>query len=523
MTELDLGAVGYGRVSTKEQAKDNNSLPNQQKDVRAYCAQKNLTFERFFEDPGFTGGNLNRPEFQEMVAYLRANKRRIKYVVVNDLSRLSRDAKDQANFMCELEKLGIKLRSVKEPNVDETPAGRLFATMFGGFNQLFRDTLKERTKERMRASVEAGRFPWPAPIGYMNRNGKGKAVVSLGPGQANMVPDPERAHLIRKAFELIATGRYAVAEVLRLVNGMGLRTRTGKPLSAQTLNQTLRKEVYCGWVCSPEWDLRVKGLHEPIITQKLFDDVQAILDGKKPTASARKRFNPEFPLKVFVRCGVCGKAMTGGWISNGHSEGRRFGYYWCHNSQCRASKLRKEVLEEALGQLLDQLTIDSEALRLFPKFVADIQKREQGDSEAITKTLLRQLEDKQSLKQELLTAKLRREVSQADYEQANSRFDAEIREINQQLGQSQENRATVEQVVKFSMHYLGDIGGLWRRLPGEHKQRVQSLLFSDGLRYSPETRTLNHSNSSLFNQLRDCVAGKNLLASPAGFEPALPP
>ncbi len=523
MTEQQFVAVGYGRVSTKEQAKDNNSLPNQKKDIFGYCQQKNLVLVEFFEDPGATGGNLIRPGFQAMLDYARKNKKNLKYVIVNDLSRLSRDAKDQANVMCELEKLGIKLRSVKEPNVDETPAGRLFATMFGGFNQLFRDTLKERTKERMQAAVEAGRFPWPAPIGYMNLNGKGKALVSIAPGQPNMIPDPEHAPLIQKAFELVATGRYTIAEALRQLNNMWPRTRNGKPLTAQTLNKTLRKPVYCGFVCSPEWGLKVRGLHEPLISAELFDAVQSVLDGKKPTATPRKRCNPDFPLKVFVRCDVCGTPLTGGWTTNGHSKERRFGYYYCRNRDCRAVNIRKEILEEHVAQLIDQLTPDPSALNDFPKMLAEVRKRERGDSEAAGKRLQRELVDRRTLKQELLLAKLRREISQSDYEQANKQFDAEILEIEQRLIEAGESRASVEQLVDFSTRQLQDVGGLWRRLPGEHKQRVQTLLFSAGLRYSPETKSLNHSNSSLFIQLRDCVAGKNLLASPAGFEPALSP
>jgi site-specific DNA recombinase len=61
-------------------------------------------------------------------------------------------------------------------------------------------------KDRMRASAEAGGYPWPAPIGYLN-NSKQQTG-------ANLVPDPERAPFVREAFELMATGNYSKAEVL---------------------------------------------------------------------------------------------------------------------------------------------------------------------------------------------------------------------------------------------------------------------------------------------------------------------
>jgi hypothetical protein len=182
----------------------------------------------------------------------------------------------------------VLLRSTYESNIDETAAGELAANIHGAFNQYFSDALSEKMQDRMRASVAAGRFPWPAPIGY--RNSKEKT----GP---NIVPDPARAPLIRKAFELVGSGLHTKAEVLRIVTEMGLRTtRNNSPLPPQTFVEMLKKPVYCGWVCPPSLrDLRVKGLHEPLVSEELFNRVQDVLNGKKPTVAARKRHSPAFP------------------------------------------------------------------------------------------------------------------------------------------------------------------------------------------------------------------------------------
>ena len=374
-----FGAIGYGRVSTKEQADGNHSLENQRRDIPAFCQQRQFECLSYFDDPGASGDNLDRAGLQQALAFIRKNKGKVHYLVVTELSRLSREAKDQAHVMCEVRKFGVEVMSIREPNVDGTPAGKLFANMIGSFNQYFLDSLKVRTKESMQAAFKAGLYPRASNIGYVERNGP------IPPGQSNKVIDRERAPLIRRAFEEIRSGK-TQAEALRIVTDLGLRSHKGEPLAPQTFNAMLRRKFYCGWMHSAKWNLTVKGLHEPIISEELFEDVQRILDGKRPNvAKTRKDKNPDFPLTVFVRCGVCGKPMTGGWTTNGHSRGKKFGSYWCRNNNC--TRVRKHVLEEKFFKKLERLTPDPDALRDFSKFLAKRWKQTQIDSETVTKKL----------------------------------------------------------------------------------------------------------------------------------------
>ena len=158
-----------------------------------------------------------RPKFQEMLAYCRKNHKNISCVVVSDLSRFARNVADQGASIAELKRLGIKTVSVDEPMVDDTAAGKLAAGMLGVFNQYFSDSLSEKTKSRMQAAVKAGRFPWVAPLGYVN----------VKNGLSNLSVDPVRAPLIRKAFELIASGNYGPDEARRVVVTLGLQTKNG--------------------------------------------------------------------------------------------------------------------------------------------------------------------------------------------------------------------------------------------------------------------------------------------------------
>ena len=188
-----MGAVGYLRVSTLEQAAVNNSLPVQQSKFDAHCGRNDLTALESFVDKQ-SGRNTERPAFQRMLTYCRKNKSRVKCVVVADLSRLARNVVDQGQTIAELSKQGIRLVSIDEPNIDGTAAGKLAGNILAAFNQFFSDSLSEKTRFRMQVGREAGRWLWVAPLGYLNDTATKRVVI-----------DPARAPLVTKAFELRGT------------------------------------------------------------------------------------------------------------------------------------------------------------------------------------------------------------------------------------------------------------------------------------------------------------------------------
>src|ERR1700687_4460093 len=136
------GAIGYLRVSTLEQASINNSLPVQQKKFEDHCTRNTLAPLDSFVDKQ-SGRNAERPAFQRMLAYCRKNKSRVRCVVVADLSRLARNVVEQGQTIAELSKIGIRLVSIDEPNIDNTAAGKLATNILGAFNQFFSDSLSE--------------------------------------------------------------------------------------------------------------------------------------------------------------------------------------------------------------------------------------------------------------------------------------------------------------------------------------------------------------------------------------------
>jgi site-specific DNA recombinase len=506
-------AVLYIRVSTDEQAIGHLNLENQEKRCREYCLREGWQVVKVFIDSGESARTLDRPEFQRMLAYCRTHRREVQFVVVQDLSRFARNNRDQAQTIAELRRIGVFLRSTYESNIDETAAGTMAANLFGTFNQYFSDALSEKMRDRTRQALKAGRFPWRAPLGFRNVGGK------EGP---NIVPDEHAAPLIRRAFELMETSNYKKAEVLKIVVKEGLSTARGKRLSAQTLHALLRNPLYAGWVTLPSDESfePVRGLHEPIVSQGLFDRVQAILDGRRPSSAPKRKINPAFPLKCFVKCDSCGVPLTGGMCSG---RTKTYPYYWCRSRKCRAVKLRGEQMEAEFLELLRRLRPEADDLSAFPKMVADAWEAQQGDAKKEGNRLEARLDEQKRRKRKLLDSMLDGTISQDTYREANEQYCAEIAVTEQELAAMAAQRSAKEICLSFAKIHLMDIAGAWELAAPEQRVRVQNLLFDGGLAYSPEFGILNRSKSSLFSVLEALSDPEAKLVSPTGFEPVLPP
>jgi site-specific DNA recombinase len=255
----------------------------------------------------------------------------------------------------------------------------------------------------MAAGLQEGRWLWLAPIGYLN-----------GPRKSGLKVDHQRAGLVRQAFQWVATRSYGLEEILRRLQLLGLTTRrANRPLMKQTLSRILRNEIYAGWVVSEKNGVKVKGLHEPIISQELFDAVQDALDGKEPTRVTRKKLNDDFPLKGFVRCTSCDKKLTAGW-SKGRKE--RYPRYWCWNPECpaRVSASRDEIEQDFL-RLLGMMKPTQEFLKELPRIAKTYWSQRLERITGERRRLSTILGDVKTLNQKILLQKVNGELSAEDF------------------------------------------------------------------------------------------------------------
>ena len=381
--------------------------------------------------------------------------------------------------------------------------------VLASFNQFDNDVRGERTRTGLKKAVDLGRWPFFAPIGYLNsKDATGTAVIT---------PDPIRAPLIRMAYEKYATGLYTKQQVLEMVTVAGLRTRKNRKLAKQELDRILANPIYAGRIKINVWSERKKGNFESIVTEDLFERVQAILSGRKPKLSPFQRHHPDFPLRAFIRCSQCGQVITGSW-SKGRNQ--KCPYYHCAG-RCRGINLRKEKLEAKFTALLERMQIRQEYVELFRKIVLD---QWQNKSDATISMLagyqreLRQLNDQ---REQLIDAFVyAKAITQEIYNQRLDKLEQEIALARMRLHDAQLDEVDLESVLSFAEKFLLDPARLWLEMSLEQRQRFQLVLFPKGIELMPNGEVGTAVTSSVFEILQPKSGDKTQLAGVTGLEPA---
>ena|SRR5579863_2716649 len=118
---------------------------------------------------------------------------------------------------------------------------------------------------------------------------------------------------------------------------------------------------------------------------------------------------------------------------------------------------------------------------------------------------------------ELLRARLRGEVNQADYAEANREFDDEIESMTRDLQAIRSQHGTLEAFLRFSKLMLVDIAAAWQRANVEERISVQNFLFQGGIKYRENEKFLNTANPTLFQQLRRLADCETVVGVPDGI------
>ena len=417
-------------------------------------------------------------------------------MVFADLSRLARNVADQSVTLATFKQLGITPISCDE-TIEDSAAGKLSVNLLGVVNQFFSDNLSERIRFRMSAGVQQGRWLWLAPIGYLNIKENGASTLQV---------DETRAELVRKAFELVAPRSYTLEEVLRRITLLGLTTRRGRPLTKQTLSRLLRNQIYAGWVVSGE--NRIKGQHQPLVSQELFNAVQDALDGKENKSGVpvvHKKLNDDFPLKGFVLCTGCGKKLTAGWV-----KGRKEKYprYWCWNPKCsvRVSASRDEI-ENAFVNVLHLLEPTQELLLILPDLAKKYWEKRLDHITTERRRLSNRLAEIKTLNQRILLQKVNGELSAEDFATVKETVTQQKADVEAQLNVLDAETTTMQGLLEETQYNIVDLVKAWNNGTVQQRQELAWSLYPDGLVFSRETKYFEPRNTLLMKGYEEMLDG----------------
>ncbi|MCD7865968.1 MAG: recombinase family protein [Clostridiales bacterium] len=181
------------------------SIGNQVEMAKEYISMhypdEDLDSVLVYEDEGFSGGNLNRPNFKLMMQ--DAKDGLIKTIIVYRLDRISRNVSDFSGLIEQLNDLNIDFVSIREQFDTATPMGRAMMYIASVFSQLERETIAERIRDNMHELAKTGRWlGGTTPTGYTSESVEKISVDGKAKKSCKLKLLPEEATIVQTIFNL---------------------------------------------------------------------------------------------------------------------------------------------------------------------------------------------------------------------------------------------------------------------------------------------------------------------------------
>ncbi len=469
--------VIYTRVSTKEQADNNLSLETQKKACEAFAKKNNYVIVGYYGGTYESAKTDERKEFNRMLAFVKNAKERVFQIIVFSVDRFSRSGANAIYLAEQLKKQGIGVCSVTQPTDASTASGGLQQNIQFIFSEYENQQRREKCMAGVKEMLLRGEWCTAPPIGYdtIKSNGKRAIVINY------------TGKLLRKAFFWKAREKVTNEEIIKRLKSQGLK------IYSQRMSAIFRNPFYCGILTHSALDGEtVEGNHEKIISKEIFLEVNGVISAKKQGYKC----NPEnnyIPLKRFLKCDNCGKYLRAYKASKNNEY-----YYKCNTIGCNCNKRADSVhkrfidllssydfeMDYSVKQLVEQQMIAS-----YNQLTKENENDVVGFEVQLNtlKTKLDRLEERFVLE----------EINKEMFEKFESKFLLEIDQLNEQKIKMEKNVSNIEFYIHSAIQFGSKLDTVWHSSNYIDRQKIQFLLFPDGLFYNrrnDECRTLNVNN-----------------------------
>jgi len=313
----------YCRVSTDERLdQEFNSIDAQKEAGHAYIASQRaegwIPVTDDYDDPGFSGGNTDRPALKRLLADIERGL--IDIVVVYKIDRLTRSLADFAKMVELFDQRDVSFSAVTQQINSATSMGRLMLNVLLSFAQFEREVTGERIRDKIAAAKRKGMWMGGVPsIGYdvVNRQ---------------LVINEAEAAVVRRIFEemltigsptQIATNLTAEGITTKAWTTQEGQARSGTRIDKKYLHKLLRNRIYLGELSHKgNW---YPGAHPSIIDQALWDKVAAVLakDGHARSVETKIRSRTDALLRGLLYT-PSGERM---YPTYSNKRGHKYHYY----------------------------------------------------------------------------------------------------------------------------------------------------------------------------------------------------
>lgn len=360
---------------------------------------KDIDFIIYDKDEGFSGKNMNRPSFQELMSDVRHNV--LDVVMVYKLDRISRNVQEFSAMYDIFQEHNVSFVSVKESFDTTTPMGRTVMYILAAFAQLERENTSERVTDNMQALGASGKWTGgKLPTGMTSvRRQTGEKEHSY------LVVDKNTIWLVKSLYGLITQG-YTITKAERYCRDHGIKSQSGKFLNTSQIYNIITNPVYCqnsieayyyfkdlgctlpdpalfdgtkgligygktkvGKTSQKKqdksgWTIAI-GIHDYVIPAADWIAAQNRLGINKMIRAAKYDYGI---LKGVLRC-QCGARMD---VRTYSKNGRCFSYYYCTDmsrqgrDKCNTGYIRTEQVEDAFLKQLRRIRFNPDGFKLRP-------------------------------------------------------------------------------------------------------------------------------------------------------------
>lgn len=345
----------YLRVSTDEQMRKGYSLPEQEDRLLKYCQFNDIEVKDIFRED-FSAKNFNRPEWKKLIAKIRKDSgKESNNILFVKWDRFSRNIELAYEMIGILRKYHTTAMAIDQPIDFSIPESSVMLAVYLSIPEAENGRRALNTANGIRRAKLLGRYPSKAPIGFAN--------LTAPDGRKYIAPNQPAAGIIKWCFQQLAKNSFTIEQVRRMAIAKGLKC------SSANFWKLIRNPVYCGLIiCSSEGQEQhlVKAIHEPLISEKLFYDVQAVINTRKRVIGTTNKLKETFPLVGYLTCPICSRKLRGS--CSGRAT-RKYPYYHC-SSPCRI-RFRAELINKNYNEKLQDLILSDGATDLLSFVLED--------------------------------------------------------------------------------------------------------------------------------------------------------
>src|SRR3989339_1455840 len=393
----------YARKSTDDEERQLLSIPAQIDELREFAVKEGLTIADVFIESK-TAKVPGRELFNQMLD--RVEKGEAQGILAWHPDRLARNAVDAGRVVYLLDR--DILTDLKFPTFwfQNTPQGLFMLSIAFGQSKYYVDSLSENTKRGLRQKVRKGECPGQAPLGYVNDRLNKKILL-----------DPKVAPIVKELFEIYSKGNSTFESLSLYLKSKGIISRGNIPIHKSRATFILSNPFYFGYF---RFNKEIyQGIHEPLITKKLFDEVQAVIRRRTHVIPQKSL---DFPFTGLIKCGECGMMVTAEHHIRRYETVNHtvdFIYYRCTRksklSSCSQPFIRQEILTAQLNQHIQKVSLSTSDHSWLIKRLESDEHRERSEVQGKVQEFKKDLIAINEKLSKLLDSYLDNVVSREDY------------------------------------------------------------------------------------------------------------